>query len=452
MLLPFSFDRQMRPFPYALWALVTFFSQHAIALLVLAARGASIAPLTIDCRFFLMPLQMLARHAWPSNATLILSFAYLLIVASVLAALSFQRAVDADVSAWFAAFAVAPVVQLPVILILSVIPSRRVVRVTQQSSNIGASGMATAAQGLAAGVGLTVFAVAVGALVFGAYGFGIFVVSPFMIGVTTGYFANRIADVGRFGTTKLVLGALLLGGIALVLVALEGVVCLVLAAPLAIATALIGGLLGRAIAVNAKHPPGHALCGLALLPLVFTAERLLPAAISFETQSTIMVAAPPEALWDVLMRTDLAEEPVALPFRLGVAYPLRGEMLGEGVGAIRIGEFSTGTVLEQVTEWIPNRQLTFIMLTELPAMRELSPYAHVHAPHVTGYFRTTNTSFGLVSLTSGHTEIIECTSHELRFGPVLYWLPLARWIVDQNNARVLAHIKRQAEKRVAPEG
>jgi len=312
--------------------------------------------------------------------------------------------------------------------------------------------MATAAQGLAAGVGLTVFAVAVGALVFGAYGFGIFVVSPFMIGVTTGYFANRIADVGRFGTTKLVLGTLLLGGIALVLVALEGVVCLVLAAPLAIATALIGGLLGRAIAVNAKHPPGHALCGLALLPLVFTAERLLPAAISFETQSTIMVAAPPEALWDVLMRTDLAEEPVALPFRLGVAYPLRGEMLGEGVGAIRIGEFSTGTVLEQVTEWIPNRQLTFIMLTELPAMRELSPYAHVHAPHVTGYFRTTNTSFGLASLTSGHTEIIECTSHELRLGPVLYWLPLARWIVDQNNARVLAHIKRQAEKRVAPEG
>ena len=130
MLLPFSFDRQKRPFPYALWALVTFFSQHAIALLVLAARGASIAPLTIDCRFFLMPLQMLARHAWPSNATLILSFAYLLIVASVLAALSFQRAVDADVSAWFGAFAVAPVVQLPVILILSVIPSRRVVRVT----------------------------------------------------------------------------------------------------------------------------------------------------------------------------------------------------------------------------------------------------------------------------------------------------------------------------------
>jgi hypothetical protein len=31
---------------------------------------------------------------------------------------------------------------------------------------------------------------------------------------------------------------------------------------------------------------------------------------------------------------------------------------------------------------------------------------------------------------------------------VLYWLPLARWVVSQNNARVLDHIRRQAERSV----
>ena len=77
-------------------------------------------------------------------------------------------------------------------------------------------------------------------------------------------------------------------------------------------------------------------------------------------------------------------------------------------------------------------------------MRELSPYAHVHAPHVVGYFRTTNTSFELVRSASG-TEVIERTSHELRLEPVLYWLPLARSIVAANNARVLRHLKREAE-------
>lgn len=138
-----------------------------------------------------------------------------------------------------------------------------------------------------------------------------------------------------------------------------------------------------------------------------------------------------------------------MPFRLGLAYPLRGKVLGEGTGALRVGEFSTGTVRERVTEWIPNRKLAFITLNEVPAMRELSPYAHVHAPHVVGYFRTMRTSFELVRRASG-TEVIERTSHELRLEPVLYWLPLARSIVAANNARVLSYLKREAETAAHP--
>jgi hypothetical protein len=130
---------------------------------------------------------------------------------------------------------------------------------------------------------------------------------------------------------------------------------------------------------------------------------------------------------------------------LGLAYPVRGQVLGEGIGSIRLGEFSTGVARERVTEWIPNRKLAFILLNEVPSMRELSPYAKVHAPHVVGYFRTTNTSFELLARENGDTDVIERTSHELKLEPVLYWLPLARWVVHENNARVLAHIKRQAE-------
>ena len=69
----------------------------------------------------------------------------------------------------------------------------------------------------------------------------------------------------------------------------------------------------------------------------------------------------------------------------------------------------------------------------------------VHAPHIVGYFRTEFTSFELVPRTNGRTEIIERTSHELKLEPIIYWLPLARWVVHANNARVLAYIHRQAE-------
>jgi hypothetical protein len=114
--------------------------------------------------------------------------------------------------------------------------------------------------------------------------------------------------------------------------------------------------------------------------------------------------------------------------------------------------FSTGIALERVSEWEPGRKLAFEVISEPPSMRELSPYTHVHAPHVEGYFRTTLTSFELVPLPGGGTRIVERTVHELRLDPVLYWLPMARWAVHENNLRVLDHIGRQSERSLVPPG
>ncbi len=300
--------------------------------------------------------------------------------------------------------------------------------------------------GVIACVGVTVSAVAMGTLLFSVYGFGIFVVSPFIIGAITAYVVNFKTDIGAKRTAQVLAGATAIGAIGLVATGLEGIVCIILVAPLALGIALIGGMLGRSIAVASQRPARVALSGFALLPIVFAMESVLPAQTNFDTYQTIEVAAPAELVWKSILHMDTMDEPLALPFRLGVAYPLRGEVVGEGVGAVRHGEFSTGVAIERVTEWEPNRKLAFVVVNDVPAMRELSPYQHVHAPHVLGYFRTSYTSFELVPRPGGGTEIVERTSHQLKLEPVLYWLPLARWIVGANNARVLAHIKRQAER------
>src|SRR5262245_620266 len=444
MLRLFSFTGRTRPRPYMLASLAVFFSQHLVTLLVIAAEAGSLGAASKDWQFYVMPLQTLAKHSGASALTLLSALGGLLIACWALAALAFRRAADADASGWIAAVAIAPVVQIATIGLLSALPSRPVKGDAAVVNTRRPLGWATATQGLFLGVGVTLFAVATGALLFGSYGFGIFVASPFTIGATTGYFANRKADLSPLRTAELVAGAILLGGVGFIMAALEGLICTLMAAPLAIVAALVGGMLGRAIARYSRGPAQAGLSGVALLPLIFALESILPTAVQFETLSRIQVGASPPAVWQVLVRTDLSEEPVTLPFRLGLAYPVRGEVLGEGIGSIRLGEFSTGVALERVTEWLPNGKLAFTLLNEVPAMRELSPYAEVHAPHVVGYFRTTSTSFGLLDYEGG-TEVIERTSHELRLEPVLYWLPLARWVVHANNARVLAHIKRQAE-------
>ena len=126
-----------------------------------------------------------------------------------------------------------PVVQVAAILGLAVVPSRRADPSSPATDEAGTARdrWAAAMQGMVAGVGLTLAAVAVSTLVFGVYGYGLFVLSPFVIGAVTAYLANRRRDIGGSRTMNVVAGATALGGIGLVVAALEGVVCIALASP-----------------------------------------------------------------------------------------------------------------------------------------------------------------------------------------------------------------------------
>jgi uncharacterized membrane protein YhaH (DUF805 family) len=451
---PFTFKGKIARAPYAAWSVTIVLSQYLIPLYAGQLRK-------LDGLSYLLPYRTLQTVSGSADLVVVLGVPYLLIVAWALAALAFRRANDANVGGWIAAFAITPVIQIPMILALCFAPSepdRDLVRCFAPSepeprttvTHVGTSQRiaiwASAAQGVLAGVALTLVSVALGTLVFGTYGAALFLFTPFVIGTVCAYIANHRDDIGGRQTAFAVVIAIVLGGLMLLALALEGAVCIVMAAPLALGMALLGGVLGRAMALHARRPIGQPLQCIALLPLMFAVENVLPPSTQFDTEQTIAVAAPPDRVWKSILSTDPIEGPLGLPFRLGVAYPLRGEVVGEGVGAVRYGEFSTGTAVERMTEWVPNRKLAFVVVRDIPGMRELSPYEHVHAPHLVGYFRTISTSFELVPRSDGGTDIIERTAHELRLDPVLYWLPMAQWIVRQNNARVLAHIRTHAER------
>jgi uncharacterized membrane protein YhaH (DUF805 family) len=378
---PFTFKGRIGRAPYAAWSVAIFLSQY----LILLYTGH------LDVLSYLIPHRALRAVSGSVDLVAALGAAYLFIVAWALAALALRRANDANLGGWVAAFAITPVIQILVILVLSFAPSgpdRDLVRCFAPSepdreprttvTHLGPSQRiliwTSAAQGVLAGAGLTLVAVALGTLVFGNYGLALFLLTPFVIGAVSAYIANYREDIGGRQTALAVAIAVLLGSLMLLAFALEGVVCIVMAAPLGVGMALLGGVLGRAMASQARRVAGQTLPCIALLPLMFAVENVLPPAANFDTDQTITVAAPPDVVWQSILSTDPIEGPLALPFLLGVAYPLRGEIRGEGVGAMRFGEFSTGTAIERVTEWMPNQKLAFVVVRDIPGMRELSPY------------------------------------------------------------------------------
>ncbi len=404
MLKFFSFEGRIWRSEFALWSLGIYLSQYAVIAAVFGPRYVLTQLQQMDWRFSTVPLRSLWASEALGIALILVVSAFILIANWALTALAFRRARDADASEWIAALAIAPVVQIAAIFYLCIVPTRGSTDHTPVVDNrpTPSTNWQQAAQGVIAGVALTLLAVAVGALLFGSYGYGIFVVTPFVVGLMTAYFANRKIDMGASRTTKLTLIATLLGGIALIAVALEGLVCILLAAPIGVGLAAVGGLLGRAVALHSRRPPQQALSAVLLLPLVFALENAFPTSVHFETQQAVTIDASSEVVWKTIVTMPTIDERPALPFRLGMAYPLRGEVIGEGIGALRRGEFSTGTALERITEWLPYRKLAFEVVEDVPAMHELSPYPHVHAPHVMGYFRTIQTRFDLSDREGSH--------------------------------------------------
>jgi hypothetical protein len=240
------------------------------------------------------------------------------------------------------------------------------------------------------------------------------------------------------------LGVFIVGG-TLLLFALEGLICIMMAAPIAIVAGVLGGIVGRHAAIHTGAPPQSTAYLMLLLPATAIADRTVTAPPVYEAVTTIIVNAPAERVWQNVIRFNDITAPPSLPFRLGIAYPMRARILGSGVGAVRHCEFSTGAFVEPITAWDEPRRLSFGVTAQPPALRELSPYSRVYAPHVKGFFKARRGEFRLVSLADGRTRLEGSTWYTLQIYPQVYWRPMAEWLLTKIHTRVLEQVKRESE-------
>jgi uncharacterized membrane protein YhaH (DUF805 family) len=357
--------------------------------------------------------------------------------------LSVRRLADAGRSPWWALLFVAPWANYLLMATLSLLPTRPgtgrfVVRPPVEDPSARDALVA-----LGASIAITIPTVALNALVLRTYSAGLFLGTPFSLGVVAAYFYNWKRLHALRATLLVVTMGILCAALALMAVALEGVVCIAMATPLALGVALLGAVIGREMAIRGTEDVIRVGAVIALAPLVPGAAAPVPPALH-EVRSAIVVEAPPEAVWRRVVSFGEIPEPPAGLFRLGVAYPVRAVIAGEGVGAIRRCVFSTGTFVEPITAWDEPRRLAFDVSAEPRPMREWSPYATVHAPHLDGYLRSRRGEFRLVPLPGGRTRLEGSTWYTLAMEPAAYWRPFADGIIHRIHLRVLRHVARLA--------
>ncbi len=232
----------------------------------------------------------------------------------------------------------------------------------------------------------------------------------------------------------------------MLLFALEGAVCILMALPIVFVATLFGASMGRAIAMRMAAPPSHVALMLLGLPLVSGVEAWPGHPVEFEAVSSIEVNAPPDQVWPNVIGFASLPEPSEWLFKTGIAYPIRARIDGAGVGAIRHCEFTTGPFVEPITKWEPPTRLSFDVSSQPIPMEEWSPYRRIHPPHLDGYFRSVRGEFRLVPMPGERTRLEGSTWYVLEIAPVPYWRLGAEAILHAIHQRVLTHVKALAEK------
>jgi hypothetical protein len=362
--------------------------------------------------------------------------------------MTIRRTHDAGMSAWMGLLYFVPFANYGWMLLLCVLPTARERRVADAAPAAarGLSWSTRRALG-AATIGLittgALFALTI--YVLGSYGSTLFLGAPVLLGAISSFVYNYNATRPWLESLAVGLLAVLIAYGAVLLFAAEGGICLLMAAPIVFPMTLVGAALGRMLVQLGESN----LNALWIVPLCSggwaALEAQLAAPARFEAVSSIDVDAPPEIVWRHVVSFSELPEPDWALFKLGLAYPIRARIDGRGVGAVRRCEFSTGPFVEPITVWDEPRRLAFDVVEQPPAMHEWSPYAHVHPPHLDGYFASQRGEFRLIALESGHTRLEGSTWYVLRFGPATYWRVWSDFFLHRIHGRVLEHVKHLAE-------
>lgn len=254
---------------------------------------------------------------------------------------------------------------------------------------------------------------------------------PFIIGFVAAW-CWRHLDLGPGPTIGCSSVTAFIGLFGAWLVFREGMICLLIVAPLQFLITITGSLTARVL--FKKSGP---LCAFSL-PVIFLVGVLEPRIAgpsSGVVTDTLVIHASPAQVWPhVLAFGPITEPPGFWMFRMGLPYPESTTNTGDAVGASRACNFSGNAVFEErIVEFEPQRLLTFDIVKAPPD------------PELLGHLDAHRGQFELIANPDGTTTLIGRTWYTLHVRPGWYFDPWTELIFREVHLRVMRHVRGLAE-------
>lgn len=298
-------------------------------------------------------------------------------------------------------------------------------------------------------VGLTVFIAGLltvwGIYGIGQYGIALFILTPLFIGAGSVILYGYKKQITKKEAVKIGFLTLVVFTAGLIICAIEGIICIAMAAPFGALLTWLGSLIGFSIVTQKSNStPAAMIILIGIIPSVaFIEKDRIPTLTSVTT--SIEINADPETVWKNVIEFPQLNEPEEFIFKTGIAYPVKAKIEGSGVGAIRHCNFTTGSFVEPITVWNEPRLLKFDVVEQPEPMKELS-FWDIDAPHLHDYFVSKQGQFKLTPLPNGKTKLEGTTWYYNNIAPEFYWQLWSDMIIHKIHIRVLTHIKANSEK------
>lgn len=268
----------------------------------------------------------------------------------------------------------------------------------------------------------------------------------FLVPLTIGYLTVRpVPDASLpfrifapWATCALViLGAVVTG--------LEGVICVVFAAPVMLLFASLGGLLA-----GLGSRPLHAaeLPVALLLPWVSMGleHRTALPLRQVVTSNQIEIAAPPSVIWPLVVSVDTiraAERHRSLFTAVGFPEPIAATLSHPGIGGVRTASFERGIVFREVViAWEPERRIRFTIDARSVPSTALDAHVSIGGP----FFDVLTGTYELRPISTTRTLLFLRSEHRVstHFNPYAAWW--ADHIMSSVQGNILRVLRNRAER------
>jgi uncharacterized protein YndB with AHSA1/START domain len=280
------------------------------------------------------------------------------------------------------------------------------------------------------------------------YGTTVFILSPVLLGFLPPFIIGRQGPISLRDSLKNSFLAMWIALACLILFAMEGIICIAMALPIIALFLMVGSYIGYITAKKGTIGTKNTLMILLLVSAgtmgfdsIDHPEKLIP------VRTSVTINAPIETVWENVVTFDKIPEPTDWLFSTGVAYPITATIKGEGVGAIRYCNFTTGSFVEPITVWDEPNLLSFDVLEQPVPMNEFNPFWDIHPKHLDGYFNSHKGQFKLTRIGKNKTKLEGTTWYTVDITPVFYWGAWSDFILHRIHKRVLNHIKKESEKK-----